>query len=143
MALGGIARTATILSASTRARGSKVVGAKVTALIKFTASPICPTIPIPITVTAIVCPVTISPVAALVQTVDRGGVSLDVVVGELCFVCIPIINQTKSRILVGTHSKSLVNVGCREILYTGLSIGDDNSCNAAKVQVVGKIAIIV
>ena len=107
------------------------------AVIKNTAPPVCPTISIPvavpITVPAIVFPVAVSPVMALLQAVGTWDVTLDVAIGELLFINhIPIINQASRHILFGTRPKGLINAGCGKIPNAGFSIGVDDSCDPAQ-----------
>jgi hypothetical protein len=118
-------------------QGVSVAGAEVTAVIKIMAPPVHPTISIPvtvpITVPAIVCPVAVNPVAALLQAVGTWNVTPDVGIGELLFIDhIPIISQASRHISFGTRAKGLINVGCGKIPNAGFSIGVDDSCDPAQ-----------
>ena len=137
-ALGGITITAAERATGSWARRAPVAGAEVAAGIMLSATSSRSAIPIPVTVS-----IAVGPITALVQTVNTGGVALDVTKGKLFVVNrIPIIGRAKRHIPVRSRTEGPVDTRGGKIPNTRFGVGVDQGRNAAKAQVVGKIAVI-
>ena len=133
-ALIGSEGTALRASSCTGAGRATVASDEVTAWILLATSSRRPTVLIAVAVPIAVA-ASVGPVPALIQMMDMGSVALHVTVGELlCFNRIPVLARAKVWIPVMTGTKGFVN--------SRRSICVDEGCNAAEVEVGGKVAII-